>query len=83
MVDLNLPPVIGIDLGTTNSCVGLFRPESQSVEILSNSLGKKTTPSWVALSPGDNNVVVGEAAASHSDYYYEVKRIIGRSFQEV
>jgi len=41
-------PVIGIDLGTTNSCVGLFLPENNSVEVLTNEIGEQTTPSWVS-----------------------------------
>ena len=62
---VNFEPVIGIDLGTTNSCVALFNPETQSVEVLTNSLGKTVTPSWVApSSEPDHRYIVGEAAAS-------------------
>ena len=51
MVSLSVEfePHIGIDLGTTNSCVALFNPETQSVEVLTNSIGKTITPSWVAM----------------------------------
>lgn len=75
--------VIGIDLGTTNSCVALFNPETQSVEVLTNALGKTITPSWVAPAgdgPNDASYIVGEAAASRPDYYYEVKRVIGQPY---
>lgn len=78
---VDFEPHIGIDLGTTNSCVALFNPDTQQVEVLNNSLGKPVTPSWVALE--ELSCVVGEAALNHKDYYYEVKRIIGQKIKDV
>ena len=40
---------LGIDLGTTNSCVGIYRADTQQIEIVANKLGKNTTPSWVGF----------------------------------
>ena len=83
--EVNFDPVIGIDLGTTNSCVALFNPETQSVEVLKNAAGKTFTPSWVAhagVGPNDG-YIVGEAAASMPDYYFEIKRIIGQTYDHV
>ena len=84
MVDggVTFEPHIGIDLGTTNSCVALFNPDTQSVEVLMNAVGKTITPSWVAT-PNGGNKIVGEAAANQPDYYHEVKRVIGKSFAEI
>ena len=76
-------PVIGIDLGTTYSCVGIFR--NGSVEIIPNELGNRITPSVVAFI--DDDRLVGEAAKNQAALnpkrtIYSVKRLIGRKYND-
>jgi len=84
-VDETPAPIIGIDLGTTYSCVGAFDPATQKVVIFNNSIGERTTPSWVAFT--EQGRVVGQAAKSQqavnsTNTVYDVKRIIGRSMED-
>jgi heat shock protein 1/8 len=77
---------IGIDLGTTNSCVGWFDHEKQIVEICPNEYGQRTMPSYVAFN--DQQQLVGEAAVRQqarnpTNTLYETKRFIGRSMSEI
>lgn len=74
-------PVIGIDLGTTNSCVGIYMADTDSVEIAPNSLGKNTTPSWVGFTQA-GGIVVGERARTQPTWIYDAKRMIGKEFSE-
>lgn len=76
-------PVIGIDLGTTYSCVGIFR--KGQVEIIQNELGHRITPSVVAFT--DEERLVGEAAKNQAALnptrtIFSVKRLIGRKFAD-
>ena len=72
--------VIGIDLGTTNSCVSVV--EAGSPEIIVNSEGKRTTPSVVSFKGGDR--LVGDPAVSNpKNTIYSVKRFIGSKYSEV
>ncbi len=76
--------IIGIDLGTTNSCVAIM--DGDSPRIIENSEGDRTTPSIVAFGEGDE-VMVGQAAKRQAvtnpeNTLYAVKRLIGRRFDE-
>lgn len=76
-------PVIGIDLGTTYSCVGIFK--NGRVEIIPNELGNRITPSFVAFT--DEERLVGEAAKNQAAVnpkrsVYVVKRLIGRNYRD-
>src|SRR5690349_20158893 len=76
--------IIGIDLGTTNSCVALM--EGNQVKVIENSEGARTTPSIIAYMD-DNEVLVGAPAKRQSvtnpkNTLYAVKRQIGRRFEE-
>ncbi|MEQ9641906.1 MAG: molecular chaperone DnaK [Alphaproteobacteria bacterium] len=74
--------VIGIDLGTTNSCVAIM--DGQNAKVLENQEGARTTPSMVAFS-GDGEMLVGQPAKRQSvtnpeRTFFAIKRLIGRKF---
>tara|TARA_B100000945_G_scaffold62403_1_gene46459 strand:+ start:3776 stop:5686 length:1911 start_codon:yes stop_codon:yes gene_type:complete len=76
--------VIGIDLGTTNSCVSVM--DGAEPVVISNSEGDRTTPSVVAYS-SDNQVLVGQAAKRQAvtnpeKTLFAVKRLVGRKFKD-
>ena len=75
---------IGLDLGTTFSCIGVYR--NDWVEIIPNRIGEKITPSVVIITK-DAKVLVGEQTdeflvKNYDSCIYEVKRLIGRSIDE-
>ena len=76
--------VIGIDLGTTNSCVAVM--EGDAPKVIENSEGDRTTPSIVAFSK-DDQVLVGQSAkrqavTNPTNTLFAVKRLIGRRFED-
>ncbi|KAL1584736.1 Heat shock 70 kDa protein [Cladosporium halotolerans] len=78
-----MAPAIGIDLGTTYSCVGIFRDDR--IEIIANDQGNRTTPSFVAFT--DTERLIGDSAKNQvamnpHNTVFDAKRLIGRKFAD-
>ncbi|MEC8462254.1 MAG: Hsp70 family protein, partial [Pseudomonadota bacterium] len=75
---------IGIDLGTTNSCVSVM--EGSDARVIENSEGARTTPSMVAFAENEERLI-GQAAKRQAvtnpvNTLFAIKRLIGRSFDD-
>lgn len=76
--------IIGIDLGTTNSCVAVM--DGNKAKVIENSEGDRTTPSVIAYTK-DNEILVGQPAKRQSitnpkNTFFAIKRLMGRKFND-
>ncbi|RFB05368.1 molecular chaperone DnaK [Parvularcula marina] len=76
--------VIGIDLGTTNSCVAVM--EGKEAKVIENAEGNRTTPSVVAFNDAGERLIgqpaVRQAVTNPNNTFYAIKRLIGRNFED-
>ena len=75
--------VIGIDLGTTNSCVALM--DGKEAKVIENAEGTRTTPSMVAFANGERLVgqpAKRQAVTNPENTLYAIKRLVGRRFDD-
>ncbi len=79
-----MPKIIGIDLGTTNSCVAVM--EGGEPVVIPNSEGARTTPSVVAFSKSGERLVgqvaKRQAITNPENTIYSIKRLMGRKFED-
>src|ERR1043166_2952897 len=78
--------ILGIDLGTTNSAIAIWEPETGLSRILENNEGQEITPSVVAFLADREDPIVGNIAVQHllsdpDNVVYSVKRFIGRPYE--
>ncbi|CAE8638885.1 unnamed protein product [Polarella glacialis] len=79
------PPVLGIDLGTTYSCVAVFM--DGEVQVLADDEGRRTVPSYVAFNSGTGERLIGERAKAQAsknidNTFFDVKRILGQKMSD-
>ena len=75
---------IGIDLGTTHSCVGVYK-KNGLVDIISNEVSSKTTPSYVSFTENERLIGTGaknQASQNPENTIFDAKRMIGRKFSD-
>ena len=81
---MNKAPVIGIDFGTSNCCIGAFI--DGNVEIIPNDFGEKLTPSYITFTESD--ILIGNSSKNQMTRYpsttiFNIKKLIGRKFNDI
>jgi heat shock protein 1/8 len=84
MIEKNIGISVGIDLGTTYSCIAVW--QNDRVEVIANDQGQRTTPSYVAFT--DNERLIGDSAKNQvamnpENTVFDAKRMIGRKYNEI